>query len=150
MPLRLCEEMIIESNGSSHASKHTLYASICQRSALSNVPERRVASGPLQDGVIKLPGLELVPLRGPGQLPGDKTLGDSAIFWASQPRSLLEKTRQGCKAPADSGRPQYHMAQVRQLPPNAWREDNPVPLAGRAVVESLDRTPGGSDASRRR
>jgi hypothetical protein len=40
--------------------------------------------------VIKLPGVELVLLKGPGQLPGDMALGDTGIFWASQPRALLE------------------------------------------------------------
>ena len=40
--------------------------------------------------VIKLPGLELVLLQGPGQLPGDMPLGKTGIFWASQARALLE------------------------------------------------------------
>ena len=40
--------------------------------------------------VIKLPGLELVLLKGPGQLPGDMALGDTGLLWASQPRALLE------------------------------------------------------------
>ena len=46
---------------------------------------------------IKLPGVTLVLLKGPGQLPGDLPLGTTGLFWASRPRAILENL--GKKAP---------------------------------------------------
>jgi hypothetical protein len=39
---------------------------------------------------VRLPGLRLVLLRGPGPLPGDLPLADSGLHWASRHRALLE------------------------------------------------------------
>ena len=51
---------------------------------------------------IRLPGVTLVLLKGPGQLPGDLPLGNTGLFWASRPRAILENL--GRKAPRRLGR----------------------------------------------
>src|SRR5665647_2271730 len=51
---------------------------------------------------IKLPGVTLVLLKGPGQLPGDLPLGNTGLFWASRARAILENL--GKKAPRRLGR----------------------------------------------
>lgn len=39
---------------------------------------------------VKLPGLTLILLKGPSNLPGDMPLSDTGLYWASRPRALLE------------------------------------------------------------
>ncbi|MDP2788409.1 MAG: Fic family protein [Pseudomonadota bacterium] len=54
---------------------------------------------------LKFPGLQLVLLQGPSQLPGDMRLGSTGLFWASRPRALLENLgRVVKKRPTRAGR----------------------------------------------
>ncbi len=51
---------------------------------------------------VRLPGLTLILLRGPGPLPGDLPLGSTGLHWAGRARQLLENI--GKKAPRRTGR----------------------------------------------
>lgn len=61
---------------------------------------------------IKLPGLSLVLLRGPGPLGGDMALSNSGLYWASRTRVLLENL--GRKAPSKAGREavEHHLIDI--------------------------------------
>ena len=39
---------------------------------------------------IAIPGLKLVVMQGPGNLPGDMKLGEQPLYWSSRPRMVLE------------------------------------------------------------
>lgn len=54
----------------------------------------------------QLPGVSIVLLKGPQQLPGDMTLADSGLYWSSRPRMLLEnlgKSRGGKRTIGKTG-----------------------------------------------
>lgn len=71
---------------------------------------------------IKLPGLELVILKGPSQLAGDLALGSSGLFWASRPRMLLENLGRAMKKrPTRAGREAVEEQLISIL--NANKED---------------------------
>ncbi|MEP7181384.1 MAG: Fic family protein [Betaproteobacteria bacterium] len=54
---------------------------------------------------IAVPGLKLVVLRGPGNLPGDMKLGEQPLYWSSRPRMVLENlTRTTEREPRAAGR----------------------------------------------
>lgn len=88
---------------------------------------------------IKLPGLELVLLKGPGQLAGDLPLGASGLFWASRPRMLMENIgRIMKKRPTRAGRDAVEEQLVSLL--NANKEDglNRIRDEARTLAQSLE------------
>jgi len=54
---------------------------------------------------IAVPGLKVVVLRGPGNLPGDMKLGEQPLYWSSRPRMVLENlSRTTEREPRTAGR----------------------------------------------
>jgi hypothetical protein len=88
---------------------------------------------------INLPGLSLVLLKGPSQLPGDLPMGASGIFWASRPRALLENLGRVIKRrPTRAGREAVEERLVSIL--NASKEAglNRLRDEARALAPMLD------------
>jgi len=88
---------------------------------------------------IKLPGVELVLLKGPSQLPGDMALGHTGIFWASQPRALLENLGRVVKLrPTRAGRNAVEEKLVAILNASGANALNRVRDEARRLAPTLD------------
>lgn len=61
---------------------------------------------------IKLPGLQLVLLRGPGPLAGDLPLGNTGLYWAGRTRQLIENLGRTSKNKAGPEVVEKHLVMV--------------------------------------
>lgn len=92
---------------------------------------------------IKLPGLSLVLLRGPGPLAGDLSLSNSGLHWASRTRMFLENL--GRKAPSKAGRLVVEHRLIDILNASGEKSLNQIRDEAAALAESLGRHDEVSD-----
>lgn len=87
---------------------------------------------------IKLPGLTLILLRGPGPLAGDLALGTTGLHWASRPRMLLENLGRVRRVrPTRAGRAAVEERLVGVLNASGERGLNQIRDAARQLVSQL-------------
>ena len=89
---------------------------------------------------IALPGLKVVLLRGPGQLPGDLQLGPLPLHWASRPRMVLENLmRTTAHEPRSAGRERVESLLVDVLAASGEEALNRLRDDARALAPTLSK-----------
>lgn len=86
---------------------------------------------------VKLPGLSLVLLQGPGPLPNDLALADSGLYWSSRTRMLLENL--GRKSARKVGRESVERYLVEILNAAGEPELNKLRDEAAGVAQALSR-----------
>lgn len=88
---------------------------------------------------LKLPGLELVLIKGPGPLPGDVKLHDSGLYWAGTARTLLENLgRVQTKRPTRGGPALVEEKLVSELNASGEHALNRLRDEARQLASQLD------------
>lgn len=87
---------------------------------------------------VRLPGVDLVLLKGPPPQPGDLPLGNSGLYWASRHRALLENLgRVTTRRPIRAGRAAVEERLVSILNASGDEALNAVRDAARAIAPAL-------------
>jgi len=96
---------------------------------------------------IAVPGLKLVVLRGPGNLPGDMKLGEQSLYWSSRPRVVLENlSRTTEREPRTAGRERVEELLVDILAASGEEVLSP---SSKAIFRISSREPGSLSKKRK-
>jgi hypothetical protein len=87
---------------------------------------------------IELPGLSVILIRGPGQLPGDISLPDNGLIWASQARLLLENMGQSRKQITRAGPKRVEEKLIKILHVNGEKELNKIRDDAKTIAPMLN------------